>query len=49
MSVAKDNLFLDEARIVRMENDYLQVDTAPGVGGRITSIIEKSSGHQFLW
>ena len=43
------NLSIDGIPIVRLENDYLQVDVAPVVGGRVVNILEKSSGHQFLW
>jgi hypothetical protein len=32
-----------------MESDYLQVDVAPIVGGRIVNLVEKRSGYQFLW
>lgn len=44
-----EHLSVDGTPIVRMENEYLQVDVAPGVGGRVVNILEKSSGHQFLW
>jgi len=49
MAVFKENLLLDGTPIVRMESDFLQVDTAPGVGGRVVKLLEKSSNHQFLW
>jgi hypothetical protein len=42
-------LTTDETPIVRMENRFLQLDVAPRVGGRVTSVVEASSGHQFLW
>jgi hypothetical protein len=35
--------------IVRLESDHLQVDVAPGVGGRVVSLIDKATGHEFLW
>jgi hypothetical protein len=35
--------------IVRLESDHLRVDVAPGVGGRVVSLVEKSGGHEFLW
>jgi hypothetical protein len=40
---------LDGTALVRMESDHLQVDVAPGVGGRIVSLREKAGGHEFLW
>jgi hypothetical protein len=43
------NLLTDEIAIVRMENDFLQLDVAPGVGGRVVTLVEKSSNYQFLW
>lgn len=49
MTTIKDNLFIDQTPIVRLENDFLQVDVAPSVGGRIVNLVEKSTNHQFLW
>ena len=49
MTIFEENLSKDGTPIIRVENDFLQVDVAPGVGGRIVNILEKSSGHQFLW
>jgi hypothetical protein len=43
------DLFIDQTPIIRIENDFLQVDVAPGVGGRIVNLLEKPSNHQFLW
>ena len=40
---------LDGVPIVRLESNSLKVDVAPGVGGRVVSLIDKSSGHEFLW
>jgi hypothetical protein len=42
-------LGLDGIPLIRLESDHLQVDVAPGVGGRVVSLIEKASGHEFLW
>jgi galactose mutarotase-like enzyme len=42
-------LTIDENPVVRLENPLLRVDVAPGVGGRIVSVVEKRSGHAFLW
>jgi hypothetical protein len=33
----------------RLESDFLQVDVAPGVGGRIVGLRDKPAGHEFLW
>ncbi len=49
MSSTTDGLHLDGVPIVRLESDALRVDVAPAAGGRIVSLIEKSSGHEFLW
>ena len=49
MIIFDENLSIDGTAIVCLENDYLQVDVAPNVGGRVVNILEKSSGHQFLW
>lgn len=35
--------------VVRLESDYLRVEVAPGVGGRVVSLSDKASGHEFLW
>jgi hypothetical protein len=40
---------LDGIPIVRLESDLLQVDVAPSVGGRVVGLINKKSGHDFLW
>ncbi len=49
MTRITEGLSVDQAAIVRLESEWLQVDVAPSVGGRIVSLVEKSSGHQFLW
>jgi len=43
------NLLRDGTAIVRLESADLQVDVAPGVGGRVISLIDKHTGHEFLW
>jgi hypothetical protein len=43
------NLQKDGVPIARLESPFLQVDVAPGVGGRIISVIDKKSGYEFLW
>src|SRR6266404_5117060 len=47
-SICQD-LQLDGIPLVRLESDFLRVDVAPGVGGRIISLVEKHSGYEFLW
>jgi len=39
----------DGVPLVSQESDTLRVDVAPGVGGRVVSLLDKSSGHEFLW
>lgn len=45
----QDGLSLDGVPLVRLESDWLQVDVAPSVGGRIVSLRDRASGHEFLW
>jgi len=35
--------------IVRLESDQLKVAVAPSVGGRVVSLVDKATGHEFLW
>lgn len=49
MTIVKEDLFIDQTPIVRLENDFLQVDVAPSIGGRLVNLLEKSTRHQFLW
>lgn len=49
MSHAPEKIERDGVPIIRLESDSLRVDVAPGVGGRVVSLVEKSSGHEFLW
>jgi len=42
-------LSVDSIPIIRLESSSLQVDVAPEVGGRVVSLVEKSTGHEFLW
>lgn len=49
MTTIQDGLFIDQTPIVRLESDLLQVDIAPGVGGRIVNIVSKAANYQFLW
>jgi len=45
----QQNLTVDGVPIVRLESTHLRVDVAPGVGGRVISLIDKHTGHEFLW
>ncbi len=49
MARVREGLFLDQVPIVRLENPLLRVDVAPGVGGRVVSIIGKPWDYEFLW
>lgn len=49
MTGVRDGFNLDGIPLVRLESDHLRVDVAPGVGGRVVSLIGKTSGHEFLW
>jgi len=49
MGVAIEQLTQDGQPIVRLRSEHLEVDVAPGVGGRIVSVRERAGGYQFLW
>lgn len=49
MLPAHENLTLDGVPLVRLESEHLRVEVAPGVGGRVVSLVEKTGGHEFLW
>ncbi len=49
MTRVEPSLFLDHEPIVRLESAWLRVDVAPGVGGRVVSLVDRTSGHEFLW
>jgi len=49
MNTEYSELDLDGTRLVRIESAHLLADISPSVGGRIVSLIEKSTGHEFLW
>lgn len=49
MSCVRAGLSRDDVPILRLESDHLKVDVAPSVGGRVVSLVEKASGHEFLW
>lgn len=49
MTSLLDGLNLDGIPILRMESNFLKVDVAPEVGGRIVSLVEKRTGYEYLW
>lgn len=49
MNALHTGLELDGVPLVRLESNHLRVDVAPGVGGRVVSLVEKAGGHEFLW
>ena len=49
MAGGLQQLTIDGVPVVRLESDFLRADIAPGIGGRVVSLVEKSSGHEFLW
>jgi hypothetical protein len=49
MPAIREDLKLDGIPIVRLETDFLKVDVAPQIGGRIVSLVEKRGGYEFLW
>lgn len=49
MSTVQEGFSIDGVPVVRMESAYLQVDVAPGVGGRVVNLVEKRTGQQLLW
>jgi galactose mutarotase-like enzyme len=44
-----NDLFINDVRIVRLENSFLRVDVAPEIGGRIISVYNKALDIEFLW
>jgi hypothetical protein len=49
MSSLRQHIHPDGVLLVCLESDFLKVEVAPGVGGRVISLVEKSTGHEFLW
>lgn len=49
MRIQHSTLELDGIHLARIESDHLRVDIAPCVGGRMVSLVEKATGHEFLW
>ncbi len=38
-----------EWKVVKLENDYIEVYVLPEVGGKVWGAIEKSTGHEFIY
>ncbi|MHC4122597.1 MAG: DUF5107 domain-containing protein [Planctomycetota bacterium] len=49
MGVQIKKIAIDNKPVVRLENDFLRIDIAPAIGGRIVSIIDKKTSYEFLW
>jgi uncharacterized protein DUF5107 len=49
MSSGSQHLTIDGVPVIRLESDLLRADIAPTIGGRIVSLVEKTSGYDFLW
>lgn len=49
MSRPRDGLRKEGFPSVRLETDYLKVDLTPRVRGRVLSLLENRTGHEFLW
>lgn len=39
----------NDITIIKLENDQLEIDIAPELGGKILNIKHKKTNHQFLW
>ena len=40
---------LDSEKVFRLENDLLQVDIVPSIGGRFISLVHRPTGYEYLW
>jgi len=49
MPAIRQILQVDGIPVIRLDSAHLQVDVAPRVGGRVTSIVDKKSRYEFLW
>jgi hypothetical protein len=49
MTKITGDLQIDGVPVIRLENELLRAEIAPGVGGKIVSLVEKRTGHEFLW
>ncbi len=45
----QEGIAVDQVRVVRLESDHLSVDVSPETGGRITRLVHKGIGRDFLW
>jgi hypothetical protein len=49
MPTLETGLHTGKVDVLRLESEWLCVDVAPEVGGRVVSLIAKDIGHEFLW
>ena len=49
MSLTSNSLVVDGTPVIRLESEFLKVDIAPEVGGRVISVLNKKVGQEFLW
>ncbi len=49
MATIREDLSRDGTPLVRLENDLLRLDIAPGIGGRGVSLIHRPTDYEFLW
>ena len=49
MLIVNDRTNIDGIDTIVIESNNLRLELAPEIGGRIISIIDKSSGNEFLW
>jgi len=49
MSPISKSLVVDGIPVIRLESDFLRVDIAPEVGGRVISLVNKRINQEFLW
>lgn len=45
----RDDIWVNQTRIIRLENSFLRVDLSPEIGGRVISIYNKKLDIEFLW
>jgi len=48
-STLRNDIWIDNVRLVRLENSFLRVDVAPEIGGRIIRVYNKTLQIEFLW
>ncbi len=49
MAVSLSDGVIDGIPVVWMENATLRLAIAPSIGGKIVSLVDKATGHEFLW